>query len=255
MNPVLDKLDSLPVEIRAIIEGDEIISVIDNICNESDIPYSWRGELIRATVRVLCGLLPPKEFVPFIMDEYFLEHDEALAIASKINEKIFSAVKPQLASLYNIEDKKIAKKLQVPKKPKTEAIVEDVDNTEVASPYDMQYATPTVQDLMPKNVPNINIVHPSILNQKPTASPVIPQNDDVIPPPPVHNQFAQSSFGLDTPPPPQTHTQPIMNDINVPPPPVHNINSFNQTTPPPQTESTLANKLGGLRFDNYREPI
>lgn len=241
MNPVLEKLDSLPIELRAIIEGDEVIEIIDSICDEVDIPYSWRGELIRATIKVLSGLLRPNEFVPFIMDEYYLDEDEALSLASKINEKIFSAVKPQLASLYNIEDKQIAKKLQVPKKPKTYQSTISTPQKIDQSSYGFAYEAPKVQDLMPKNVPNINIVHPSILNQSKISNTL---SEDTVPPPPVHNlNMVQNTANI--------------GDLNaVPQSPSKNISSFNpQTTQPKPAESTLTNKLGGLRFDNYREPV
>lgn len=142
MPTVVEKLGTLPVELKAIIEGDEIITIIDEICDNFNIPYTWRSELLRATVRVLAGIMRPGEFIPFIMEEYNLEKEDALQIALLINEKIFSAVKPQLASLYNIEDEKLSHKIKVPHKPIYEEIAEAtstpfanyVENNIISSP-------------------------------------------------------------------------------------------------------------------------
>lgn len=124
MNSVLQKRDNLPPEIIAIIEGEEIVNTIDAICDNFDIPYSWRGELIRATISILSGTMSPTKFIPFIMDEYLLDREQALQITLQINEKIFSEVKPQLASLHNIEDEKLAHKIKVPHKPFIEEILD-----------------------------------------------------------------------------------------------------------------------------------
>jgi hypothetical protein len=128
MNPVLQKIDSLPPELRVIIEGDEIVKTIDEICENFDIPYTWRSELVRATIRILSGLMSPTEFIPFIMDEYFMDREQALQVALQINERIFSTVKPQLASLHNIEDEKLAHRIKVPHKPIYEEISEALES-------------------------------------------------------------------------------------------------------------------------------
>lgn len=122
MNPVLTKLDTLPGELRIIIESEEIITIIDEIGERFNIPYAWRSELVRATVKVLAGTMRPGEFVPFIMEEYGFEQSDALQIALAVNERVFSAVKPQLASLHNIEDEKLARRIKVPHKPHYENV-------------------------------------------------------------------------------------------------------------------------------------
>ncbi len=147
MTSVMQKKDTLPPELRAIIEGDEIISIINEIGDDFDIPYTWRAELVRGTVKILCGLMQPGEFVPFIMDEYTMERDEALQVALAINERIFSAVKPQLASLHNIEDAKLAHKIKVPHKPKYEDISEAMVSP--FSAYIEEITQPPIQVVSP----------------------------------------------------------------------------------------------------------
>lgn len=127
MNPVLQKMYNLPPELRIIVEGDEVTKIIDSIGEKYEIPYAWRGELIKATVRVLSGLMKPDAFIPFIMEEYLVDQEEALHIALDINKQIFSAVKPQLASLYNVADEKIARRLKVPHKPRQSQIAEETE--------------------------------------------------------------------------------------------------------------------------------
>jgi hypothetical protein len=127
MNLVLSKLSSLPVELRALVESDDVIFVIDEISEKFGIPESWRGELIRATVRVLTGIMEPKDFIPFIAEEYDMTNEEALHLALAINERIFSAVKPQLASLHHIADDRLARRLKVPHKPRQAQIAEETE--------------------------------------------------------------------------------------------------------------------------------
>lgn len=118
MNPVAAKLKDLPLEIQNVIKDEELTKIIDNICEDFDIPYTWRGDLIRGTVKVLSGLMEPKDFIPFIMEEYSFDQESAIQIAYAINEEIFSKVKPELASVHNIEDNKLAHKIRVPHKPR-----------------------------------------------------------------------------------------------------------------------------------------
>lgn len=139
MNPVLAKLDTLPGELRIIIESEEVITIIDEIGERFNIPYAWRSELVRATIRVLAGTMRPGEFVPFIMDEYGLNQSDALQVALAVNERIFSAVKPQLASLHNIEDEKLARRIKVPHKPHYENIA---PATEAVEPEEILNETP-----------------------------------------------------------------------------------------------------------------
>lgn len=123
MNEVYKQLDHIPPEVRAIVEGDEIGEVIDQICIQFQIPEAWGGELLRATIRILTGLMKPSDFVPFIIDEYWVEEKEALAIAQAVNTRIFSLVKPQLALIHKIADEKLAHRIKVPKKPREEAVI------------------------------------------------------------------------------------------------------------------------------------
>lgn len=126
MDSVLTRMNTLPVELRALIEADDVIYVIDEVGEKFDIPESWRGGIVRATIKVLAGIMQPKDFIPFLMSEYFFDQEEALHIALDINARIFSAVKPQLASLHHISDDKIARRLKVPHKPRQAQIIEEM---------------------------------------------------------------------------------------------------------------------------------
>ncbi len=138
MNSVAQKLLATPTEIQQLVESDALTQVLHTICAEHDIPESWSGELIRGTIRILCGEMKPADFIDFIMREYWVEEEEALSIAQKINLRIFSLVKPQLALVHNISDQNLAHRVKVPKKPKesTEHIeIPATQPKEAPSPY------------------------------------------------------------------------------------------------------------------------
>ncbi len=220
MNLLLARMSKLPVELRALIESDDVIYVIDEIGDKFDIPEAWRGELIRATIRVLSGIMQPKDFIPFLVSEYDLSNEEALKLALAINEKIFSAVKPQLASLHNIADNRIARRLKVPHKPRQ-----------------MQIANET--ELLPESeAPIAPSADPAPAEQIATIQYVAPAPQLGSQPSPMTTHFAQ------IPPLPQFVTPGAVNPaMRVPHPVVE--------TP---LRSPLTSKLGNMRSgDPYRE--
>lgn len=162
MSEVSKQLEHIPPEVRAIIESDEISEVIHHICVQFQIPEEWSGELLRATVRILAGLMKPSDFVPFIIDEYWVEDEEALAIAQAINARIFSLVKPQLALIHKITDDTLAHRVKVPKKPKEE-VVAGAAREEV--PQTAQAQNPVPSPLSPVPTPQ-----PKAVEQKPLST-------------------------------------------------------------------------------------
>jgi hypothetical protein len=149
------------------------------------------------------------------MDELYLEQEEALHLALEINNRIFSAVKPQLASLHHIEDNRIARRLKVPHKPRQAQIIEE---TELMSEPEMTVAPSA--DPAPAEQIAATIEY--------TQS--APEEGSI--PSPMTTHFAQAPV---LPPAPAA---PVPHPITLAP-----------------LSSPLTAKLGNLRGDAYREPI
>ncbi|HXK37785.1 MAG TPA: hypothetical protein VJ579_01840 [Candidatus Paceibacterota bacterium] len=218
MNPVLSRLSALPVELRALIEADDVIYVIDEVSDKFEIPEGWRGEIVRATIRVLSGVMEPKEFIPFLMDELYLDQEEALHLALEINKRIFSAVKPQLASLHRIEDSKIARRLKVPHKPRQTQIIEE---SQLMSEPEMTVA------------PSADPAPAEQLAATIQYRESVPLEGSV--PSPMTTHFAQVPLPQAAPKPPAA---PVPHPLVEAP-----------------LQSPLNAKLGNMRADAYREPI
>lgn len=237
MATIKEKLQKIPVELKFLVQSTEIDDILDQIADEFDIPETWKGEFVRPVIAVLIGDLPPKDFVPVLSDNLAMTTDEALMLARRVNEKIFSVVKPFLAELYAIEDKKIARKLKVPRKPKVVMVQASpgIVEQEVTIPEAAESTTQPV--VLPLEVPP---------EKKPglDTEPI-----EVIPPP------AQPTFAPEEPN--------VMSGAMPSPMTMHfNMAAAVGATPqapaplqkPSEPKTALSLKLGGMRAgDQYRE--
>lgn len=241
------KLNKIPGELKMLVGSTEIYDVLEEIAEEFDIPETWRGEFIRPVFDVLVGDLKPKDFVPVLSDNLAMPADEALMLARKVNEKIFSSVKPFLAQLYEIEDEKIARKLKVPRKPKVITVGAAFSEGALA-------------------VSKKEIEQPSIVEAPIPPQPILPGRDtapiEVIPPP-VQPTFApeEPPVMLNAVPSPMTmHFAQAPAPVSaVAPAPEVVIKTTEPTVEekPTSNPTILTQKLGGMRAssDTYRESI
>lgn len=287
MASIKEKLKVIPKELKTLIESSEFDEVIDEIMDEFFLPDTWRIELVRPVVAVLVGDLSPKLFIATLTDNLNLKPDEALMLARQINERIFKDVKPYLAELYSIEDEKIARRLRIPRKPREIVVGSNIDLTEVkveepvievgergneGGAVEARQLIPPVQIIeSSQSVQNVLDMQTSAEIASPDVYVTAPANRTVsmpldsapieIIPPPVQPTFAPE--------------EPAVRIGAVPSPlTVHFAAQTAQANPQTQPEaavtkpleaplqkpadlpqSALAQKLGGMRGDAYREAI
>lgn len=248
MATIKEKLKKIPVELRTLIESSEVDDILEQIADEFNIPPTWKGEFVRPVVAVLVGDLPPKDFVPVLSDNLDMTTDEALMLARRVNEKIFSVVKPFLAELYAIEDKKIARKLKVPRKPKIVMVqaspaVEPDIASEVLTVPEPILPPVSVPPMMPIPATPSSPVIPDL-----PATPEKPGLDTApieVVPPPVQPTFAPEEPKVMKGATPSPMTMHFNIAAAVAPAPLQR---------PAELPTVLSKKLGGMRSsDSYRE--
>lgn len=243
-----EKLKKIPVELKTLIESSEIDDILEQIEDEFDIPPTWKGEFVRPVIAVLVGDLPPKDFVPVLSDNLDMTTDEALMLARRVNEKIFSVVKPFLAELYLIEDKKIARKLKVPRKPKIVMVQAPLVTEPALTPEVLSAPEPILPPVStPPMMPIPAVPSNPVVPETPVA-PEKPGHDTApieIVPPPVQPTFAPE--------------EPKVMKGSTPSPMTMHFNVAAAVAPlplqkPAELPTELSKKLGGMRAsDRYRE--
>lgn len=90
----------LPEEIRDLITSEDFNDRIEIIAKKHGLDEDQTGTLIRTTVRLLIGVIPPTQFVLAVTENIEVERDKAALIAQDINRDIFNPVKEELKQVH-----------------------------------------------------------------------------------------------------------------------------------------------------------
>ncbi len=91
---------SLPEVIRDLITSEDFNDRIEAIATKHGLNEDQSSALIRITVRLLIGVIPPTQFVSSIIENTEIEREEAALVAQEINRDIFNPVKDALKEIH-----------------------------------------------------------------------------------------------------------------------------------------------------------
>lgn len=97
------KFETLPEDIRAMLQSDEFVEKIELIGEKQSLPPMEQGFLVRICAKLVTGVLQPANFVNTIADELDISREKAAFIAQEINRDIFSNIKESLKTLHRSE--------------------------------------------------------------------------------------------------------------------------------------------------------
>lgn len=94
---------TLPEKVKDLLLSPDLNTRIESIASRYTLNDITTGALIRITVRLLAGIIPPTQFVSSIIDEIDIPRERAALIAQEINRDIFNAIKEDLKQIHMVE--------------------------------------------------------------------------------------------------------------------------------------------------------
>lgn len=96
---LIAKVATLPKDLQEAIEAPETLEILEKLAPTYQLDVVHIGLLHRLTVKLLAGVIAPREFVTLITDDLGIEQATSMLIAQDINRDIFSKVKNSLKSI------------------------------------------------------------------------------------------------------------------------------------------------------------
>ena len=240
-----DYYQKVPQKIQEITDSFETSDTLAQIAIDHSVDNEGLAnrELGRLTGQVLVGMLPPKNFVPALVEKLNIPKEKAQEIAKEINQKIFSQVKDLLIEIHGL------KKTQKP------AITESFGETKQKKEEPAEIKVPKKLKIpMPKKdhgeikseIPKLkHELKKDLSDEKPKNPPLPPTKGGGEKPlaPPLAPQVPQKDNGVKLPSPIQTSKSPYKTKkIPVPSAPQKHIIASKVPLPKKQ-ESSLETTL------------
>lgn len=223
------RIATLPKDLQEAIAAPETLEQLEKLAGTYQLDVVHIGLLHRLTVKLLAGVIAPREFVTLITEDLGIEQATSMLIAQDINRDIFSKVKDSLKSI-------------------TAETAEVVAKPSIVSPYTSPAVEKNVATQQQETVKPASVAESPVVEEKVEVTPTIPTApEEVITP-------KQEQIRDITPP---MVSRIMTNEV---------VNSASAVKPngqvvPAETKvaNILESKLGGAfsikKNDSYPQPI
>jgi hypothetical protein len=93
---------TLPDKIKDLLLSEDFNERVEHVALHYTLDEVGTGVLIRITVRLLAGIIPPTQFVSTIIEEIDIPRERAALMAQEINRDIFNPIKEELKQIHQI---------------------------------------------------------------------------------------------------------------------------------------------------------
>lgn len=93
-----ERFATLPQDVQEAILDSNYQKELYTIANESKLSIDQMGKLEKATNKILLGIEHPDKYASILASELALSNEQALEIASKVNERVLKNIREQLKS-------------------------------------------------------------------------------------------------------------------------------------------------------------
>lgn len=94
------KFDALPSDIKTLVYGANMLSLIQNLGQKYQLHVDQLGTLEAETADVMSGFSDPKDFVSNIKESLKIDDTKATGIAKDINEQLFVKIRESMKKVY-----------------------------------------------------------------------------------------------------------------------------------------------------------
>lgn len=171
--------ETLPKDIREMLQGDEFAEKIELIGTKQSLPEMEQGFLVRICAKLVTGILPPAKFVSTISDELDIPREKAAFIAQEINRDIFSNIKESLKAIHS----------EKPDAPQTPPVAVAPISEVIPAARTPMVSTPTTgttpgATVTPRATPMM--MEPTPIPKEATTTQTPQRGAPIVPPPPMN---------------------------------------------------------------------
>lgn len=253
---------TLPQKIQDLLLSEDFNERVEQVALHYTLDEIDTGILIRITVRLLAGIIPPTQFVSTIIEEIDIPREKAAFIAQEINRDIFNPLKEELKQIHQIGESAAPAAPAKPLDPLYPSFLEQIKNS--TPPYisgSFPSAAPDPQGaVVPQPTQVSAVAKPIVMTNifETPKQPVSANTPIIIPPPasaPIIPLVATAPVLPLQPPTPLPPTQPLtpapvqamsmqniapLLSVPAPVPPLATVASVAFVQPPPITTPPIA---------------